>query len=76
MALRHIAVAGNIGSGKTTQLDLLERKGWSVKREPIDEWPLDLFYKDKSRWALLLQMKILQVLIGSFHFPLFPALIT
>ena len=57
-----IVIDGNIGSGKTTQLDLLEKKGWSVKREPIDEWPLELFYKDKSRWALLLQMKILQTL--------------
>jgi deoxyadenosine/deoxycytidine kinase len=57
-----IVIDGNIGSGKTTQLNLLEKKGWLVKREPIDEWPLDLFYKDKSRWALLLQLKILQTL--------------
>ena len=56
----HIVIDGNIGSGKTTQLDLLAKKGWSVKREPIDEWPLELFYKDMSRWALLLQMRILQ----------------
>ena len=58
----HIVIDGNIGSGKTTQLELLEQNGWSVKREPLDEWPLDLFYKDMSRWALLLQMKILQTL--------------
>jgi deoxyadenosine/deoxycytidine kinase len=58
----HIVIDGNIGSGKTTQLDLLETNGWSVKREPLDEWPLELFYKDMSRWALLLQMKILQTL--------------
>ena len=57
-----VVIDGNIGSGKTTQLNLLEKKGWIVKREPIDEWPLDLFYKDKSRWALLLQLKILQTL--------------
>ena len=57
-----VVIDGNIGSGKTTQLNFLEKKGWHVKREPIDEWPLDLFYKDKSRWALLLQLKILQTL--------------
>jgi deoxyadenosine/deoxycytidine kinase len=57
-----VVIDGNIGSGKTTQLNLLEKKGWTVQREPIDEWPLELFYKDKSRWALLLQMKILQTL--------------
>ena len=57
-----VVIDGNIGSGKTTQLNLLEEKGWKVQREPIDVWPLELFYKDKSRWALLLQMKILQTL--------------
>lgn len=57
-----IVIDGNIGSGKTTQLDMLEKKGWLVQREPINEWPLELFYKDKSRWALLLQLKILQTL--------------
>lgn len=57
-----VVIDGNIGSGKTTQLNLLEKKGWLVQREPIDQWPLDLFYKDKSRWALLLQLKILQTL--------------
>jgi len=57
-----IVIDGNIGSGKTTQLNILEKKGWLVRREPIDEWPLELFYSDKSRWALLLQLKILQTL--------------
>ena len=57
-----IVIDGNIGSGKTTQLNLLEQKGWKVQREPIDEWPLELFYSDKSRWALLLQLKILQTI--------------
>jgi deoxyadenosine/deoxycytidine kinase len=53
-------IDGNIGAGKTTQLDLLEKKGLLVKREPIDEWPLELFYKDMSRWALTLQLAIFQ----------------
>lgn len=57
-----IVIDGNIGSGKTTQLGLLEQKGWQVRREPIDEWPLEEFYKDPTRWAFLLHMKILQTL--------------
>ena len=57
-----IVIDGNIGSGKTTQLGLLEQKGWQVRREPIDEWPLEEFYKNPTRWAFLLHMKILQTL--------------
>ncbi len=57
-----IVVDGNIGSGKTTQLDILEEKGWTVKREPLDEWPLDQFYKDPHTWGYILQMAILETL--------------
>ena len=57
-----IVIDGNIGSGKTTQLGLLEQKGWQVRREPIDEWPLEEFYKDPTRWAFLFHMTILQTL--------------
>jgi len=57
-----IVIDGNIGSGKTTQLGLLEKKGWTVQREPIDEWPLAEFYKDPKRWAFLLHMVILRTL--------------
>lgn len=54
-----IVIDGNIGVGKSTQLRLLEQVGYRVFREPIDEWSLELFYKDPSRWAFLLQMQIL-----------------
>jgi deoxyadenosine/deoxycytidine kinase len=57
-----IVIDGTIGSGKTTQLDLLEKAGWDVKREPISEWPLDLFYRDPSRWAFLMHMAVLRSL--------------
>lgn len=57
-----IVIDGNIGSGKTTQLDLLEKQGYTVKREPIEEWPLDLYYSDPERWGFLFQMIILQSL--------------
>lgn len=57
-----IVIDGNIGSGKTTQLGLLEKKGWRVRREPIDDWPLEEFYKDPKRWAFYFHMVILQTL--------------
>lgn len=61
---KKITIDGNIGSGKTTQLNLLrERLGYTVYKEPIQEWPLKLFYEDKKRWAFLLQLAILK----SFH---------
>jgi deoxyadenosine/deoxycytidine kinase len=55
-----IVIDGNIGSGKTTQLDLLEKKGFKVRREPIDEWPLEEFYKDPARWAFFFHMTLLK----------------
>lgn len=55
-----IVIDGNIGSGKSTQLKLLESKGFSVRCEPIHEWPLKLFYEDQTRWAFLLQMNVLK----------------
>lgn len=59
-----ITIDGNIGSGKTTQLNLLrERLGYTIHKEPIQDWPLKLFYEDKKRWAFLLQLAILK----SFH---------
>jgi deoxyadenosine/deoxycytidine kinase len=53
-------VDGNIGSGKTTQLNLLEAKGYRVKREPIEDWPLELYYTDPARWGLSFQLTVLQ----------------
>ena len=55
-----IVIDGNIGSGKTTQLDLLEKKGFKVRREPIDQWPLEEFYKDPARWAFFFHMTLLK----------------
>ena len=57
-----IVIDGNIGSGKTTQLNLLESIGYDVVREPIDKWPLDLYYSDPERWGFLFQVLILQTL--------------
>ena len=55
-----ITIDGNIGSGKTTQIKLLKKQGYSVHAEPIDKWPLELFYSNKHRWAFLMQMAVLE----------------
>jgi deoxyadenosine/deoxycytidine kinase len=60
--MSRIVIDGNIGSGKTTQLDLLEKKGWSVQREPLAKWPLKEFYEDPGRWAFYFHMVLLQTL--------------
>lgn len=56
-----LAIAGNIGVGKTLVSRALgERLGWPVYYEPVIENPyLDLFYGDMSRWAFHLQMYFL-----------------
>lgn len=57
----HIAIAGNIGSGKTTLTRMLaHRYGWTPRYEPVDNNPyLADFYKDMSRWAFNLQIYFL-----------------
>jgi deoxyadenosine/deoxycytidine kinase len=57
----HIAIAGNIGSGKTTLTKLLaKRYGWTPRFEPVDNNPyLSDFYADMSRWAFNLQIYFL-----------------
>lgn len=54
----HIAVAGNIGSGKTTLTGLLGRQfGWKPHYEDVDDNPyLDDFYNDMQRWSFNLQV--------------------
>jgi len=50
---KFIAVAGNIGVGKSTLVTLLsERLGWKPFFEPVEENPyLADFYRDMQRWA-------------------------
>jgi deoxyadenosine/deoxycytidine kinase len=65
--MRRIVIDGNIGSGKSTQIGILESLGYKVHREPIDDWPLELFYTNPPRWAFLLQMQILASFRTSSH---------
>lgn len=57
----HIAIAGNIGSGKTTLTNMLaKRYGWEPRLEPVDVNPyLEDFYKDMARWSFNLQIYFL-----------------
>ncbi|MGM0497008.1 MAG: deoxynucleoside kinase [Bacteroidota bacterium] len=57
----HIAIAGNIGSGKTTLAKLLAKHyGWEAHYENVDENPyLNDFYEDMQRWSFNLQIYFL-----------------
>ncbi len=57
----HIAVAGNIGSGKTTLTSLLSRHyKWEPHYEDVDDNPyLNDFYQDMQRWSFNLQIYFL-----------------
>ncbi len=58
---RHIAISGNIGSGKTTLTDLLAKHyKWEAHFEDADENPyLNDFYEDMQRWSFNLQIYFL-----------------
>ena len=57
----HIAVAGNIGSGKTTLTKMLAAHyGWTPKFESVDYNPyLADYYEDMERWSFNLQIYFL-----------------
>src|SRR3990167_1150698 len=54
----HIAVAGNIGSGKTTLTQMLAKHyGWETHLEDVEQNPyLNDFYEDMQRWSFNLQI--------------------
>lgn len=58
----HIAIAGNIGSGKTTLTTLLAKHyGWIPHFEAVDYNPyLEDYYKDIPRWSLNLEVFFLK----------------
>ena len=57
----HIAIAGNIGSGKTTLTSLLSKHfNWQAHYEDVDTNPyLGSFYEDMQRWSFNLQIYFL-----------------
>jgi deoxyadenosine/deoxycytidine kinase len=73
--IKHIAIAGNIGAGKTTLCEKLARNfGWKTHFESTDDNPyLADFYHDMQRWSFNLQIyflnhryqQVLQILKGN-----------
>jgi len=57
----HLAIAGNIGSGKTTLTRLMAKHlGWKPHFEDVDNNPyLHSFYEDMQRWSFNLQVYFL-----------------
>ena len=73
----NIIVEGNIGSGKSTFLNELDKKlRVNVVQEPVDEWfkvkdesghsLFQNFYKEPSKYAFLMQMNILSTRYKTF----------
>lgn len=58
----HIAIAGNIGSGKTTLTKMLaKRYGWKPRFESVDYNPyLEDYYKDIKRWSFPMEVFFLK----------------
>ena len=58
----HIAIAGNIGSGKSTLTKLLARHyGWEPRFEAVDHNPyLEDYYRDIHRWSFNLEVYFLK----------------
>ena len=59
--IKHIAIAGNIGAGKTTLSENLSRHyGWEAHYEDASDNPyLSDFYNDMKRWSFNLQIYFL-----------------
>ncbi len=58
----HIAIAGNIGSGKTTLTNMLAHHyGWEARFEAVVNNPyLSDYYKDIPRWSFALEVYFLK----------------
>jgi len=58
----HIAIAGNIGSGKSTLTQLLAKHyGWEAHYEAVDQNPyLKDYYNDIHRWSFNLEVYFLK----------------
>jgi len=55
---KHVAIAGNIGAGKTTLTEMLSKHyRWIPQFEDVDHNPYLMdFYEDMPRWSFNLQI--------------------
>ncbi len=58
----HVAIAGNIGAGKTTLTRMLAKHyGWEARFEPVMQNPyLEDYYHDIARWSFCLEIYFLK----------------
>jgi deoxyadenosine/deoxycytidine kinase len=56
-----ICIEGNIGAGKSTVLNVLKKRGYTVYEENLNSWGdiLSKFYIEPARWTFTLQVAIL-----------------
>ena len=56
-----VVIDGNIGSGKSTQVEKL-KDTYSIHREPLHKWGnlLKWFYEEPKRWAMTFQMRVIK----------------
>jgi len=66
MAPYIICIDGNIGAGKSTILDEMKNRGYTVYTEDIHDWMwvLDKCYIDSTRWAFTLQIAALNSMVS------------
>ena len=69
--IKHIAIAGNIGAGKTTLTSLLGRHfNWEVHFEDTETNPyLSDFYDDMNRWSFNLQIYFFKTMSSQVNAP-------
>lgn len=67
--IKHVAIAGNIGAGKTTLCKMLAKHyNWEIELEEVDNNPyLADFYQDMSRWSFHLQIFFLNSRFKQVH---------
>lgn len=65
----HIAIAGNIGAGKTTLTKILAKQfDWDLRLEDVDDNPyLRDFYENMTKWAFHLQVYFLNSRFEQVH---------
>lgn len=64
----YIAISGNIGSGKTTLVEMLaKRLGWVAYYEEINNPYLNDFYQDMERWSFKMQVAFLSQKVRQIH---------